>query len=510
MEDVDGLNGWTEIMNQRVQTLETALQEVRTENQDLQTRLSTSECNERCMVACILWLKGRINTLEKRPPGPQGSLDGSQTMPPRRLRGSAVERLIADRVAKVIAEHERNRPNPVNNGGVVAPNVHGCTYKTFMNGRALTWWIGNVHTLGFVNVNSIPWNEFKAMTTTKYCPTTEIQRMEQELWTLTLKGNDIEGYNNVAVRSSYLHSLVVDILYSLLTLRLSQGKSVVIEEVMDDNEVQTVAGKKVATDTVKEGKLLLLEWNDSIQDGMFYGAIMEDGTENDVVLEKKQRSMYSVEKEGYGVSTSSDTSYYAAPICHEKKLSLSSLEGLPLDYLLCELTTFGFEQGEVQILSQLDMLRDANEVVRERSHSSLLQKRQADMCVEDDVEFPFFANNDEFTFTPEKAFASNSDEEILSDDEGRCNSMQLSKCFPVETEIVKRCWSLNQATKLLGVADALGVNCTETDIRLSYEQPQMNKMLQTLPVPFLCISPHPGNRRIIKGVVAMQSSAPPR
>ncbi|GKD00463.1 reverse transcriptase domain-containing protein [Tanacetum coccineum] len=34
------------------------------------------------------------------------------------------------------------------------------------------------------------------MMTTKYCPTIEIQRMEQELWTLTLKGDDIEAYNN--------------------------------------------------------------------------------------------------------------------------------------------------------------------------------------------------------------------------------------------------------------------------------------------------------------------------
>nr|GEU79160.1 potassium transporter [Tanacetum cinerariifolium] len=74
-------------------------------------------------------------------------------------------------------------------------------------------------------------------------------------------------------------------------------------------------------------------------------------------------------------------------------------------------------KGEVQILSQLDMLRDANEVVYERSHSSLLKKRQADMCIEDDVEFPIFVNNDEFTFTPEKASAYNSDEEIISDDE---------------------------------------------------------------------------------------------
>ncbi|GJX60311.1 hypothetical protein Tco_0291701 [Tanacetum coccineum] len=35
----------------------------------------------------------------------------------------------------------------------------------------------------------------KAMMTTAYCPATEIQRMEQELWTLTLKGDDIEAYN---------------------------------------------------------------------------------------------------------------------------------------------------------------------------------------------------------------------------------------------------------------------------------------------------------------------------
>ncbi|GKA62536.1 putative reverse transcriptase domain-containing protein [Tanacetum coccineum] len=162
-------------------------------------------------------------------------------MPPRRLIRSAIERLIVDRVAKGIVEHERNRPNRINTGGVVTPNVHGCTYKTLMNGkphpfngtagvvglrrwfekvkqvfeiskcveedkvkfaactfkgRAMTWWNGNVHTLGLVNANSIPWNEFKAMMTTEYCLATETQRIEHELWTLTLKGGDIKGYNN--------------------------------------------------------------------------------------------------------------------------------------------------------------------------------------------------------------------------------------------------------------------------------------------------------------------------
>ncbi|GJR99633.1 putative reverse transcriptase domain-containing protein [Tanacetum coccineum] len=63
------------------------------------------------------------------------------------------------------------------------------TASTF-EGRALTWWNGNVHTLGLVNANRIPWTDFKSMMTTEYCPATEIQRMEQELWTLTLKGDD--------------------------------------------------------------------------------------------------------------------------------------------------------------------------------------------------------------------------------------------------------------------------------------------------------------------------------
>nr|GEU58199.1 retrotransposable element Tf2 [Tanacetum cinerariifolium] len=150
-------------------------------------------------------------------------------------------------VPKAIEEYERTRVNPGNASGSGETNtggpviVHGCTHKTFMNGkphpfngtegvvglrrwiekveqvfeickcaeedkvmfaastfegRALTWWNGNVHTLGLVNANHIHCTEFKSMMTTEYCPATEIQRMEEELWTLTLKGDDIEAYNN--------------------------------------------------------------------------------------------------------------------------------------------------------------------------------------------------------------------------------------------------------------------------------------------------------------------------
>ncbi|GJV28287.1 ribonuclease H-like domain-containing protein [Tanacetum coccineum] len=173
----------------------------------------------------------------------------ARIMPPRRFKKKSVKRIVEKRVAKAIEEYEKTRTDSnnaggsgsANTGGTVAPEMHGCSYKTFTNGkphsfngtegvvglkrwfekmeqvfeickcaeddkvkfamctfegRALTWWNGNVQTLGLANANQIPWSNVKAMMTTEYCPATEIQRMEQELWTLTLKGDDIEAYNN--------------------------------------------------------------------------------------------------------------------------------------------------------------------------------------------------------------------------------------------------------------------------------------------------------------------------
>ncbi|GJT69824.1 putative reverse transcriptase domain-containing protein [Tanacetum coccineum] len=132
-------------------------------------------------------------------------------MPPRRLKKKSVKRLVEKRVAKAIEEYEKTRANPGNASGSGSTNTGGTVnvqslvakakikvmfVASTFEGRALTWWNGNVHTLGLVNANRIPWTEFKSMMTTEYCPATEIQRMEEELWTLTLKGDDIEAYNN--------------------------------------------------------------------------------------------------------------------------------------------------------------------------------------------------------------------------------------------------------------------------------------------------------------------------
>ncbi|GJT51363.1 reverse transcriptase domain-containing protein [Tanacetum coccineum] len=148
-------------------------------------------------------------------------------MPPRRFKKKSVKRIVEKRVAKAIEEYEKTRTDSnnaggsgsANTGGTVAPEMHGCSYKTFTNGkphsfngtegvvglkrwfekmeqvfeickcaeddkvkfamctfegRALTWWNGNVQTLGLANANQIPWSNVKAMMTTEYCPATEI------------------------------------------------------------------------------------------------------------------------------------------------------------------------------------------------------------------------------------------------------------------------------------------------------------------------------------------------
>ncbi|GJQ96367.1 hypothetical protein Tco_0007506 [Tanacetum coccineum] len=153
-------------------------------------------------------------------------------MPPKIMKRKDVKKMVKKRIAEAIEEYEKTRANPDNAGGSGPVNtrgtvkVQGCSHKTFINGkphpfngtegvvglrrwiekveqvfeickcaeedkvmlatstfegRALTWWNENVHTLGLINANRILWTEFKSMMTTEYCPATEIQRMEKEL-----------------------------------------------------------------------------------------------------------------------------------------------------------------------------------------------------------------------------------------------------------------------------------------------------------------------------------------
>ncbi|GKA94543.1 putative reverse transcriptase domain-containing protein, partial [Tanacetum coccineum] len=63
-----------------------------------------------------------------------------------------------------------------------------------LHGRALTWWNSQVATLGLEVANGKSWTEVKQMMIDEFCPTEEVQRLEDELRHLKLRDMNIATY----------------------------------------------------------------------------------------------------------------------------------------------------------------------------------------------------------------------------------------------------------------------------------------------------------------------------
>nr|GFA24455.1 hypothetical protein [Tanacetum cinerariifolium] len=73
---------------------------------------------------------------------------------------------------------------------------HGMNYGGFvpMDRDALTWWNSHKRTIGVDAAYAMKWAELMKLMTEVYCPRNEVQKMETELWNLTVKGNDLTAY----------------------------------------------------------------------------------------------------------------------------------------------------------------------------------------------------------------------------------------------------------------------------------------------------------------------------
>ncbi|KAJ9544920.1 hypothetical protein OSB04_024627 [Centaurea solstitialis] len=63
-----------------------------------------------------------------------------------------------------------------------------------LQGRALTWWNTQVQVRGRDATGQITWEDFKKMLKEEFCPRSEIQKLEAELWHHEMKGSDITAY----------------------------------------------------------------------------------------------------------------------------------------------------------------------------------------------------------------------------------------------------------------------------------------------------------------------------
>ncbi|GKD82547.1 reverse transcriptase domain-containing protein, partial [Tanacetum coccineum] len=57
---------------------------------------------------------------------------------------------------------------------------------------ALSWWNACPQPMGVDQANQITWTELKRLLTNKYYPRTKVRKMEDELYNLTIKGNDLK------------------------------------------------------------------------------------------------------------------------------------------------------------------------------------------------------------------------------------------------------------------------------------------------------------------------------
>ncbi|GJV31249.1 putative reverse transcriptase domain-containing protein [Tanacetum coccineum] len=59
---------------------------------------------------------------------------------------------------------------------------------------ALSWWNACAQPIEVDQDNQITWTELKRLLTNKYCPRTEVRKIEDELYNLIVKGNDLKTY----------------------------------------------------------------------------------------------------------------------------------------------------------------------------------------------------------------------------------------------------------------------------------------------------------------------------
>ena len=60
---------------------------------------------------------------------------------------------------------------------------------------ALSWWNSTAQNMGIEEAYQISWTDFKQKMLKKYCPRTEIRKLEDEFDRLVVKGNDLKTYD---------------------------------------------------------------------------------------------------------------------------------------------------------------------------------------------------------------------------------------------------------------------------------------------------------------------------
>ncbi|GJS51088.1 reverse transcriptase domain-containing protein [Tanacetum coccineum] len=140
-------------------------------------------------------------------------------MPPKRTSTSeapamtqaAIRKLVADSVTAALEAQAATMENADNTNRNTGEREAPVARKLFsrsnctkdckvkfatctLTKEALPWWNYFAKPIGIEEAYKITWVEFKKLLIKKYCPRIEVQKMEDEFYHLTMKGNDLKTY----------------------------------------------------------------------------------------------------------------------------------------------------------------------------------------------------------------------------------------------------------------------------------------------------------------------------
>nr|GEX95860.1 reverse transcriptase domain-containing protein [Tanacetum cinerariifolium] len=117
------------------------------------------------------------------------------------MNQAAIRQLIDDRVTAALEAQAANKANADNTNRNPepgeAPVARKCSYKEFMSRQTFNFKgsEGVVRLIRWIQeAYKLSWVKFKKLLIKKYCPRTEVQKMEDEFYHLTMKGNDLKTY----------------------------------------------------------------------------------------------------------------------------------------------------------------------------------------------------------------------------------------------------------------------------------------------------------------------------
>nr|GFB47249.1 putative retrotransposon Gag domain-containing protein [Tanacetum cinerariifolium] len=123
-------------------------------------------------------------------------------MPPKPMSEARMREIIRDQFATSLNEFMANMNSGAggsggDSGSGGAGGTGGNADETGVRGaRPTVPELTGTKAIGIEAANNTPWSEVKKWMTEEFCPRSVIQRMEQELYNLRMKGMDIDGYTN--------------------------------------------------------------------------------------------------------------------------------------------------------------------------------------------------------------------------------------------------------------------------------------------------------------------------